>query len=66
MTSFLKPAAAGLLLCALMSGGALAESHSDMSWTESKYGPDDEIGAANLLTPELAKMAAGLVTEGYR
>ncbi|OWU85357.1 polyketide cyclase [Oceanicola sp. 22II-s10i] len=50
-------------LC-LSTGGALAGSHADMSWTESPYGPDDEIGAANKLTPELAKAAAGLVTEG--
>ena len=64
MKTFLKPALAGLVSCALMSGAAWAESHADMSWTESKYGPDDEIGAANLLTPERAKMAARLVTEG--
>ena len=48
MKTFLKPALAGLVSCALMSGAAWAESHADMSWTESKYGPDDEIGAANL------------------
>ncbi|WP_432690847.1 cyclase family protein [Pseudooceanicola sp. C21-150M6] len=59
-----KPALAGLMLCAFLAGPALAESHADMSWTESPYGPDDEIGAANLLTPERAKAAAGLVTEG--
>ena len=64
MKTLLKPAVAGFFVCALMAGGAGAENHSDMSWTDSKYGPDDEIGAANLLTPERAKAAAGLVTEG--
>ncbi|WP_240789432.1 cyclase family protein [Pseudooceanicola onchidii] len=64
MISKMKPAAAGLALCALLSGGAVAESHASMDWTKSKYGPDDEIGAANLLTPDRAKAAAGLVTTG--
>ena len=30
----------------------------------SKYGADDEIGAANLITPERVKAAAGLVKQG--
>lgn len=49
-----------------LGGTAMAESHGqkDMSWTESPYGPDDEIGAANKLTPALAAKAAGLVTDG--
>jgi kynurenine formamidase len=34
------------------------------NWTQSKYGPDDEIGAANLLTPEVALAAAHLVKTG--
>jgi hypothetical protein len=33
-------------------------------WTKSKWGPDDEIGAANYLTPELALKAAQLVKTG--
>lgn len=33
-------------------------------WCQSKWGPDDEIGAANLLTPERAQEAAKLVTTG--
>ena len=71
MKDIFKPAAAGMAALCLMTTPAWAESHShddgqgkDMAWTESKYGPDDEIGAANLLTPELAKKAAGLVTTG--
>lgn len=33
-------------------------------WCKSKWGPEDQIGAANLLSPELALAAAELVTEG--
>ena len=54
-------------LLALASSPAWAESHAtemDMSWTESQWGPEDEIGAANRLTPERAKGAAELVTTG--
>ena len=50
-----------ILTAALAAGPALAQ---DADWTESPYGPQDEIGAANLLSPELAKEAAGLVTQG--
>ncbi|MGR3454657.1 cyclase family protein [Pseudooceanicola sp.] len=67
MTNLIGPAAAGLaLLC--LTAPAFAESHgggdADMSWTESQWGPDDEIGAANRLSPELAQAAADLVTDG--
>jgi kynurenine formamidase len=34
------------------------------AWCKSKWGPDDEIGAANLLTPQLALDAAKLVKTG--
>ena len=50
------PLAAAAALAALP---ALAQD-----WTESPYGPEDELGAANLLTPERALEAADLVTEG--
>ena len=33
-------------------------------WCKSKWGPNDQIGAANLLTPELALAAAKLVKTG--
>ncbi|WP_157019458.1 cyclase family protein [Mesorhizobium xinjiangense] len=33
-------------------------------WCKSKWGPEDQIGAANLLSPQLALAAAKLVTEG--
>ncbi len=64
LNSLIKLAISTAAAGAFMAGTAMAENHGDMSWTESKYGPDDEIGAANLLTPERAKMAAELVTEG--
>ena len=41
----------------------LAHAHPD-DWCKSKYGPQDEIGAANLLTPELALAATKLVKTG--
>lgn len=37
---------------------------SDTSWYPSRYGAGDEIGAANLLTPEVALEAAKLVKTG--
>ena len=64
MKTLLKPAAAGLAMLCLTTPAVLAENHADMSWTESQWGPDDEIGAANRLSPEIAKAAAALVTEG--
>ena len=48
-----------ILVCSLFSPLVAEESH-----TTSKWGPDDTIGSANYLTPELARKAATLVTEG--
>ena len=42
------------------SSAALAQA----DWCKSKWGPNDEIGAANLLTPQLAAEAAKLVKTG--
>jgi len=75
MKLHLKPAAAGLFAVCLAAAPAQAQSQStdsgaspsadtDMSWTESPWGPDDEIGAANLITPESVTAAADLVTTG--
>lgn len=52
--------AAALLCAAAFAGGAQAQA----DWCKSKYGPNDEIGAGNLLTPELALAAARLVKTG--
>ena len=52
------------LLSLAFAGVFAIGTASAQDWTESPYGPEDEIGAANKLTPELALAAAGLVTEG--
>jgi hypothetical protein len=33
-------------------------------WTKSKWGPTDEIGAANNMSPEIVVKAAGLIKTG--
>ena len=53
------------LLAAAMSlvcGPALAQAQAE--WCQSRYGPNDQIGAANLLTPQVALDAAKLVKTG--
>jgi kynurenine formamidase len=52
-----------MLGCSLAFVAALAPAQAQ-DWTKSKWGPDDEIGAANYLTPELALRAAQLVKTG--
>ncbi len=51
---------AATLAAVLAATPALAQA----DWCKSKYGPNDEIGAANLLTPEMARDAAKLVKTG--
>jgi kynurenine formamidase len=46
---------------ALLSAVGTAEAQD---WTKSKWGPADEIGAANYMTPELVLKAASLVKTG--
>ena len=53
------PLATIALAAALATGPALAHD-----WTKSKWGPDDEIGAANLITPQSVLEAAKLVKTG--
>lgn len=55
-------ATATLAAAALVSSPAWAQAATD--WCKSKYGPNDEIGAANLLTAEMARDAARLVKTG--
>ncbi|MBB5052615.1 kynurenine formamidase [Afipia massiliensis] len=43
---------------------AAATTAQAQDWTKSKWGPADEIGAANYLTPELTLKAAQLVKTG--
>jgi hypothetical protein len=54
---------ASVLTCAVVLLAA-AGSANAQDWTKSKWGPNDEIGAANYLTPELALKAAQLVKTG--
>ncbi|WP_434031160.1 cyclase family protein [[Pseudomonas] boreopolis] len=49
------------LASALLS---LAQATNAADWYPSRYGADDQIGAANLLTPEVVKQAVGLVKTG--
>ncbi len=56
-----------MLTKSLVGAAALSLSLSaaaQTSWYPSKFGPTDEIGAANYLTPALALAAARLVTTG--
>lgn len=53
--------AAGTVMSSLLALPALAQQPD---WCKSKYGAADEIGAANLLTPQLALEAAKLVKTG--
>jgi kynurenine formamidase len=48
------------LAAVTLSGSAYAQE----DWCKSKWGPNDELGAANLLTPQLAAEAAKLVKTG--
>lgn len=42
----------------------VADGASSADWTNSAYGKNDEIGAANLLTPEIVQQAVKLVKTG--
>jgi hypothetical protein len=57
-----KPALIAIALAALLPGWA--EAQEAPSWCKSKYGLNDEIGAANLLTPDIVLNAAKLVKTG--
>jgi kynurenine formamidase len=49
--------------CSAALWGAVGTA-SAQDWTKSKWGADDEIGAANYMTPELVVKAASLVKTG--
>lgn len=42
----------------------MAEHDLNQGWHPSRFGPDDEIGAANLITPAISLEAAKLVRTG--
>jgi kynurenine formamidase len=53
-----------LVLCCSAALLATVGTASAQDWTKSKWGPNDEIGAANYMTPELVVKAASLVKTG--
>jgi len=53
-----------LVLCCSVALLATVGTASAQDWTKSKWGPNDEIGAANYMTPELVLKAASLVKTG--
>src|SRR3954451_3087112 len=52
------------VLCCSVALLGTAGTADAQDWTKSKWGPDDEIGAANYMTPELVVKAVGLVKTG--
>ena len=59
---------AGLLASGLAMGvpglSTAQEAAETPKWAETRWGSEDELGAANHMTPERTKLAAELVTEG--
>ena len=49
-----------LVLCFSVAMLGTVGTASAQDWTKSKWGPNDEIGAANYMTPELVLKAASL------
>lgn len=52
----------GIAMVVILAATAHGASAAD--WYPSQFGPDDEIGAANLLTPDVVRQATGLVKTG--
>ena len=52
-----------VLCCSAALLSAVGTAHAQ-DWTKSKWGPEDEIGAANYMNPELVLKAASLVKTG--
>jgi kynurenine formamidase len=53
-----------IVLCCSAALLGTVGTASAQDWTKSKWGPNDEIGAANYMTPELVVKAASLVKTG--
>lgn len=53
---------AAMISCA--GAAAVAQDNTKPDWTKSPWGAEDELGAANTMTPERVKSAAELVTTG--
>jgi kynurenine formamidase len=54
----------GFIIAALALAWTTGPVGAQQDWTKSKWGPNDEIGAANYITPELVVKAAQLVKTG--
>lgn len=52
------------IICATLASLSLSFAVQADDWTKSKWGPDDEIGAANLITPKSVMDATQLVKTG--
>src|ERR1700687_6003027 len=52
-----------VLSCSVALLGTVGTA-SAQDWTKSKWGPNDEIGAANYMTPDIVMKAAGLIKTG--
>src|SRR5215475_12574090 len=52
-----------VLCCSIALFGVTGAANAQ-DWTKSKWGPNDEIGAANYMTPELVVKAASLIKTG--
>src|SRR5262245_26839260 len=52
-----------VLCCSVALLGSVGAANAQ-DWTKSKWGPDDEIGAANYMKPDLVVKAAQLVKTG--
>jgi kynurenine formamidase len=52
-----------VLCCSVALLGSVGAANAQ-DWTKSKWGPDDEIGSANYMTPELTLKAVQLVKTG--
>ena len=52
------------VLCCSVALLATVGTASAQDWTKSKWGPDDEIGAANNMSPDIVVKAAGLIKTG--
>jgi len=52
------------VLCCSIAFVSVVGTANAQDWTKSKWGPADEIGAANYMTPELVVKAASLVKTG--
>ncbi|MET0678025.1 MAG: cyclase family protein [Bradyrhizobium sp.] len=53
-----------IVLCCSIALSSAVGTAKAQDWTKSKWGPEDEIGAANYMTPELVMKAASLVKTG--